>query len=484
MSYSVVIFGASGDLTRRKLVPALYNLYRKKRLPLPIHIVGVSRSPLSDDEWRDRLAGDAKEFTGDHFDPDLWRAFAAMLHYQPGDLTKQDDMVSLSDRLKQLESGNKSDRVYYLSTKPGLYVSAIRGLGDAGLADETEGARRVVIEKPFGRDQETSRELTAKVHEVFRESQVYRIDHYLGKETVQNLMVLRFANSIFEPMWNRNYVDHVQITVAESVKVGSRAGYYDTAGVLRDMFQNHLLQLMTIAAMETPARFEAELVRDEKVKVLQSVRPMQADDVAANTLRAQYNGYLDENEVPTTSQTATYAAVKLHIDNWRWQGVPFYLRSGKGMSCRTTQIVIQFREPPHLIMPDAVLSSFEGNRLVIQIQPNEGIQLHFQSKVPDDNMNMRLATLDFRFDQQFKSELPEAYQRLLLDALQGDASLFARADEVELAWSIIDPILAVWEDTALPKLERYEEGFWGPDLSRDWMRAQGREWFDVCPVLK
>ena len=483
MAHSIVIFGASGDLTSRKLIPALYNLFRKKRLPAPINIVGVSRRQKSNEQWRNELAEVVAKFTGNRFDSNLWSEFASTIHYESGDITSTDDFKKLAARLDTLESGKPSQRVFYLSTKPALYASAFQGLGAAGLADESNGPRRVVIEKPIGTDQASARALTEELHKVFHENQAYRIDHYLGKETVQNLMVLRFANSIFEPIWNRNYVDHVQITVAESVKVGSRAGYYDTSGVLRDMFQNHLLQLMTITAMEAPAKFAAKLVRDEKVKVLQAVRPLRGGDFAADTLRAQYNGYLNEPGVPPSSQTATYAALKLHIDNWRWQGVPFYLRSGKAMSCRTTQIVIQFREPPHLIMPDVAPNSVEANRLVVQIQPNEGIQMHFQTKVPDDNMNMRLTTLDFNFSRQFKSEMPEAYERLLLDALQGDASLFARADEVELAWGIIDPIIAAWQSPAAPPLERYDDGFWGPNSGSEWMRAQGREWFDVCPVL-
>ena len=483
MSHSIVIFGATGDLTSRKLIPALYNLFRKKRLPPPINIVGVSRSKLSDDDWRTALATDVAKHTGDKFDANVWSEFASIVFYQYGDITNADDYNALAKRLDELESGKPSDRVFYLSTKPALYAPAFQGLGAAGLTDESNGARRLVIEKPFGTDQATARELTSELHKHFTEDQAYRIDHYLGKETVQNMMVLRFANTIFEPVWNRNYVDHVQITVAESVKVGSRAGYYDTSGVLRDMFQNHLLQLMTITAMEAPAKFEAKLVRDEKVKILQAVRPLRDEDFASDTMRGQYEGYLDEPGVPPSSQTATYAALKLHIDNWRWQGVPFYLRSGKSMSCRTTQIVIQFRETPHLIMPDAAPSSVEANRLVIQIQPNEGIQMHFQTKVPDDNMNMRLTTLDFNFHRQFKSEMPEAYERLLLDALHGDASLFARADEVELAWGLIDPIIDAWRSPAAPPLEHYANGFWGPNSGTEWMRAQGREWFDVCPVL-
>jgi glucose-6-phosphate 1-dehydrogenase len=319
---------------------------------------------------------------------------------------------------------------------------------------------------------------------VFREVQVYRIDHYLGKETVQNVLVLRFANTIFEPVWNRNYVDHVQITVAEEVLVGRRGGYYDTAGVLRDMFQNHLLQLLMITAMEAPVRYRADAIRDEKVKVLQAIHPPGSEDVARFSVRGQYRGYLDEPGVAGKSQTATFAAIRLEVDNWRWQGVPFYLRSGKGMSCRTTQIVIQFREPPTMLFQSGARLHRAANRLVIQVQPDEGIQLHFQSKVPDAGMQLRLTDLDFRFAREFKSELPEAYQRLLLDALAGDASLFARADEVELAWGIIDPIIAAWTEHGRPSLCQYEPGYWGPEESTRWMHEQGREWFDTCPVIR
>jgi glucose-6-phosphate 1-dehydrogenase len=318
---------------------------------------------------------------------------------------------------------------------------------------------------------------------VFSEHQVYRIDHYLGKETVQNLMVLRFANTIFEPVWNRNYIDHVQITVAEEVTIGSRAGYYETAGIIRDMFQNHLLQLMTITAMEPPVRYAADAVRDEKVKVLQAVRPMTDEMLEVDTFRGQYLGYLDEQDVPADSKTATFAAIKLWIDNWRWQGVPFFLRSGKAMSCRTTQIVIQFREPPHMLFADGPRGGCQANRLVIQVQPAEGIQLHFQTKVPDQGMRMRQTDLDFRYDREFHGTMPEAYERLLLDALDGDASLFARADEVEAAWKICDPILANWQTAAAPPVYPYEEGYWGPPESTEWMRAAGCEWFDTCPVL-
>jgi glucose-6-phosphate 1-dehydrogenase len=364
-----------------------------------------------------------------------------------------------------------------------LYESALENLGQAQLATENgAGSRRVVVEKPFGTDLESARSLNDVVHRSFEEHQVYRIDHYLGKETVQNLLVLRFANSIFEPVWNRNYIDHVQITVAEEDLVGTRGPYYDEAGVLRDMFQNHLLQLMMITAMEAPSRYEAAAVRNEKVKILEATRGLSGADFANDTVRGQYQGYLDEDGVAPDSQTATFAAVKLFVDTWRWQGVPFYLRSGKGMSCRTTQIVVQFREPPHMLFGDR--PAMASNRLVIQIQPAEGIQLHFQTKVPDSGMALRMTELDFDFRRHYAGEQPDAYKRLLQDVAAGDASLFTRSDEVELAWSIIDPILTAWDGPAAPELEVYQPGYWGPGSAAAWMSEQGRQWFDSCPVLQ
>lgn len=483
MPHTIVIFGASGDLTRRKLIPALFALKRKRRLPEGTRVVGVSRSPMSDDEWRSALREFAVKDSAQQISEELWSEFAEQITYCQGDATDRQDFEHFIKYLQQLEGIVATDRIYYLSTHPSLYAPIVDQLGASGAAVEDHGTRRLIVEKPFGVDLTSAIRLNQLLHSVFREEQIYRIDHYLGKESVQNLLVLRFANTIFEPVWNRNFIDHIQITVAESVKVGSRAGYYDKSGVLRDMFQNHLLQLMMITAMEAPARFEPELVRDEKAKVLRSIRIPVAEEVCRDSLRGQYVGYRQEPNVPEDSQTATFAAVKLHIDNWRWQGVPFYLRSGKAMSCRTTQIVIQFREPPHLLFDDAKTDHFESNRLVIQIQPAEGIQLHFQTKVPDAGMSLRLTDLDFSFRRQFSEELPDAYQRLLLDALQGDASLFARSDEVELAWKIIDPILANWQSTQQPQLLPYEPGFWGPNESLEWMYNQGRQWFDVCPVL-
>jgi glucose-6-phosphate 1-dehydrogenase len=341
----------------------------------------------------------------------------------------------------------------------------------------------VVIEKPFGTDLASARQLNQAVHRVFAEDQVYRIDHYLGKETVQNLLVLRFANSIFEPVWNRNFIDHVQITVAEELTIGHRAAYYDAVGVLRDMFQNHLLQLLTLTAMEPPCAYEADTIRDEKVKVLRAVRPMTRQEVAEGTIRGQYRKYRDEPGVPPDSRTATFAAVRFLVDNWRWQGVPFFLRSGKAMPCQTTQIVIQFRQPPHLLFAGGPRDAADSNRLVIQVQPAEGIQVHFYTKVPDAGMKLRQTDLSFQYHEQFRGPMPEAYQRLLLDVIHGDASLFTRADEVELAWTIVDSIAAAWAEGGEPPLAFYEAGDWGPPLAAAWIARQNRQWFDYCPVL-
>jgi len=483
MAHTFVIFGASGDLTSRKLIPALYQLHRKGRLPGDTQIVGFSRTKYTHEAWRDELRESTETYLDASLDVPAWDDFARKVFYHAGDLTQVEDVRSLRQFLDERESGDSCARVYYLSTAPRFYEPAVANLGKSGLADSACGERRVVIEKPFGTDLASARKLNEAVHAVFREDQVFRIDHYLGKETVQNILVFRFANSIFEPVWNRNYVDHVQITVAEEVEIGSRAGYYDHSGVLRDMFQNHLLQLMMVTAMESPVRYDADSVRDEKVKVLRSVRTADDNEIVRNTVRGQYRGYLDEKDVPTDSHTATFAAVKLWVDNWRWQGVPFYLRSGKAMSCRTTQIVIQFRQPPHMLFPIGPSAEGNGNRLVIQVQPAEGIQLHFHTKVPDAGMQFRQTDLDFRFAREFQGALPDAYQRLLLDAMHGDASLFARSDEVELAWSIIDPIIGTWAKLDQPALATYEPNFWGPEESAAWMQAQGRQWFDLCPVL-
>ncbi|MDR3234420.1 MAG: glucose-6-phosphate dehydrogenase [Planctomycetaceae bacterium] len=483
--HSLVIFGASGDLTSRKLIPALYNLFRKNRLPKFINVVGFSRTKMSSGDWRNKLAETTKQFANKSFSQDVWNQFAARIHYFAGDIEESESFGQLDSLLKTLEGEDEVHRLFYLSTAPVFYRSATEQLGKAGMSVDSPGhSCRIVIEKPFGTDLESAQNLNETVHRNFDESQIYRIDHYLGKETVNNILILRFANAIFEPIWNRNYIGNIQITANEEVMVGRRAGYYEKAGVLRDMFQNHLLQILTFAAMEPPARFDAKSVRDEKVKVLQSIRSMTADEVLQNSVCGQYRSYRDEAGVKTGSQTATYGALRLFIDNWRWNGVPIFLRSGKAMSCRTTQIVINFRQPPHKMFANDEVSTLPlpGNRLVLQLQPAEGIQVHFETKIPDTDMQMRSSELRFNFLDKFCGELPDSYERLLLDALNGDASLFARSDEVEAAWRIIDPIQKCWESSRIIDPEFYEQGSMGPAHADRWIESFGVRWFDLCPM--
>lgn len=498
---TIIIFGASGDLTQRKLIPALYTLDAEGRLPEDYAIIGMARSAFDDAGFRAHLRGGVQAHARlSHRDDAAWERFAAHLHYCQGDY---DDPAAYAALARQIAASDDAcatcgNHLFYLSTPPQLYGTIVAQLGAAGLnrkgADGAEGFARIIIEKPFGRDLPSAQALNAQLHEVFDESQVYRIDHYLGKETVQNIMVFRFGNAIFEPVWNRNYVDHVQITVAEEVAVGARAGYYDTAGVLRDVFQNHLLQLMTLIAIEPPAAFNAKFLRDEKVKVLQAVRPMRSEEVPGATVRGQYRTYRDEPGVRPGSTTATYAAVRLAVDNWRWQGVPFYLRSGKLMAQKATEITIQFKDVPHKLFAPGEGGSPHANFITFCIQPEEGMHLRFETKIPGAGMRLRSVEMDFQFGEEFgHTALPDAYERLLLDALNGDASLFARADEIELSWQIIDPIQAAWDasdqarpaaegwrtETA-PPLEFYEKGTWGP-LGADRLLTQvGRHWRITC----
>jgi glucose-6-phosphate 1-dehydrogenase len=466
-----VIFGASGDLTRRKLIPALFSESRKGRLPADLRVIGTARTELTHDQFRQRLLEGCRELAGMETDPTAWEAFARTIYYAPADASQPDGLSPLLQQLRQLEQP-PANRLYYLATSPSTFAEILAQLGRLDMSAERDGWRRVVVEKPFGRDLGSAQVLNQVVHAAFEERQVFRIDHYLGKETAQNILYFRFLNTIFEPLWNRNYIDHVQITVAESVDVGHRAGYYDEAGVVRDVFQNHLLQLLTLVAMEPPAMFEADAVRNEKVKVLRALRPVRIED----TLRGQYRGY------QAGSQTPTFAAMKLFVDNWRWQGVPFYLRSGKALQDKISEIVIEFKAPPHVMFQLPPEYRLTPNFLSLCIQPNEGIHLRFETKVPGSSQETRSVYMDFQYAESFGDDrLPDAYERLLMDALNGDASLFTRSDEIEMAWRLVDPILEAWEHPALaPPLLSYEQGSWGPQEMEALLGRDGRRWRLSC----
>ena len=471
---TVVIFGASGDLTRRKLVPALYNLERKGRLPAGTRIVGFARRPYSHEDFRRELESALREFAPEDYQARRWADFAPRLFYVPGDAHDQAAFDRLAAFLN--ESGN-SDRLYYLATAPEFYAPIVENLGASGLAKENGGSRRIVVEKPFGRDLASARALDRTLHAVFEEGQIFRIDHYLGKETAQNVLFFRFGNVVFEPVWNRNYVDHVQITVAEKVDVGHRASFYDTTGVLRDMFQNHLLQLLALVAMEPPASFQADALRDERAKVLSAVRPLSEAAIRQSTVRGQYRGYRETEAVAPDSETATFGAMRLHVDNWRWQGVPFYLRSGKAMAEKTTEVIIQFRCPPHIMFPLPAREKIKPNLLALFIQPHEGIHQRFQAKVPDTVAETRSVDMEFHYAEDFADRsIPDAYERLLLDALSGDASLFTRSDSIELSWKLMDPILKEWEGSGPVPLAIYEQGSWGPPEADALLAREGRAW--------
>lgn len=480
MTTSIVIFGATGDLTRRKLIPSLYSLYCKGRLPEEFHIVGVARRDWTSDTFRSRARAGVAEFSKQPVDGAVWESLAERMEYVQGAFGDVEAYGRLQDQLTRWEGG-PANRLYYLATPPQFYADVVRQLGAHGMVSESDGWRRAVIEKPFGHDQASAAQLNRAVLDVLQEQQVYRIDHYLGKETVQNILIFRFANSIFEPVWNRNYIDNVQITVAETVDIEHRAGYYDSVGVVRDMFQNHLMQLLALTAMEPPASFDADALRNEKVKVLSSVRPILPTAVADHTVRGQYKGYRNAAGVAPESQTATYAAMRMYIDNWRWQGVPFYLRSGKALAEKSTEIVIQFKSPPHMMFPMPSDGEITSNVIGLCLQPDEGIHLEFEAKVPDTLADMREVLMDFHYAESFgETTIPDAYERLLLDALHGDASLFTRADAHEMAWGLVDPVLEGWASKSAPPLAYYEPGRWGPLAADKFLARDGRKWLRVC----
>ncbi len=472
----IVIFGVTGDLARRKLIPALYSNYIKGRLPEKLKIVGIGRRDWDDATMVDHAHKSLMEFASSVLEDETWETFKQLFSYALVNLPEPETYQNLKDHLDNIEDGD-ANRLYYLSIAPQFYGDAIENLGKLDMAREEAGWRRIVIEKPFGYDLETAQSLNKIVHSVFDESQVYRIDHYLGKETAQNILFMRFANTIFEPIWNRSHISNVQVTVAESVDVGTRAGYYDGSGVMRDMIQNHLLQLVSLVAMEPPSSFDADALRNEKVKVLQSIRPVDLQD----TVRAQYDGYLDADGVAENSSTPTYAGLKVFIDNWRWKDIPFYLRSGKALHDKTTQVNIQFKRPPNNIFPLAEKEDLSRNLLSICIQPDEGMHLTIQAKIPDEKL-AKSVDMEVHYDNAFATdELPDAYERLLLDAINGDAALFIRSDEIESAWRIVDPIIEGWENSSdAPAMQTYEKGSWGPSAAEQLLRKDEHIWRISC----
>jgi glucose-6-phosphate 1-dehydrogenase len=485
----MVIFGASGDLTARKLLPALYNLCRNNLLPKEFAIVGFAKDEFSEEDFRQRARKDLREYAGAPENCDLCDWLADRTYYITGDFANPADFVKLKDKITELDNQQhtQGNVFYYLATLPQFFAEIVHQLGEQALTNEDHGNwRRVIIEKPFGSDLESAKRLNRDIGQVLKETQIYRIDHYLGKETVQNILVFRFANGIFEPVWNRRYIDHVQITVSESLGVERRGGYYEHAGGLRDMIPNHVLQLLSLTTMEPPISFQADAVRDEQSKVLHAIQPIQPEDVLTRAIRGQYGegtiagehvpAYRNEEFVDPHSNVETFVALKLQLDSWRWADVPFYIRTGKRLAKRATEIVIQFRRAPLVLFRDTPVDKLTPNLLVIHIQPDEGISLSFGAKIPGAHVRVGDVKMDFRYADYFGTEPSTGYERLLYDCMIGDATLFQRADMVEAGWCVVEPILDVWKALPPRNFPNYAAGSWGPKEAEDLMKRDGRKW--------
>jgi glucose-6-phosphate 1-dehydrogenase len=493
----LVIFGAAGDLTKRKLIPALYNLKHSDLLSDNFAVVGVARAEMSDEELRRRLRDDMNEFASEEIDEQEWQWLAERLYYVSGDFEDEGTYDRVKTRLEELDQEHQAGGNYcfYLSSAPQYFATIVKHLGRVELTKEdAEHWRRVVIEKPFGRDLESARELNREIQQVLEEDQIYRIDHYLGKETVQNILVFRFGNSIFEPIWNRRYIDSVQITAAEKVGVEQRGGYYETAGALRDMVPNHLLQLVTLTAMEPPISFKPDAVRDEQVKILHAIQCPSPEEALRRTVRGQYDAgkidneqvpaYRDEPNVAKDSTTETFVALKLLIDNWRWADVPFYLRTGKRLAARDTEIAIRFKRAPFIMFRDTPVERLPSNRLVLHIQPDEGILVRFGAKIPGPTMKIGPVDMDFDYEDYFGDTPSTGYERLLHDCMVGDATLFQRADQVEAGWTVVEPIQKAWSTEPAPDFPNYQAGTWGPKEVDELLVRDDRAWEDTHDIRK
>jgi glucose-6-phosphate 1-dehydrogenase len=486
---AMVIFGASGDLTKRKLLPALYNLAKDNLLSKEFAVIGFARNELTTQEFRDKLSSEIAGFATTTVDPGLWSWFSERIYYVSGEFGDPAAFARLKAQLEEAQAAHHTggNCFYYLATAPAFFSPIVKQLGAAGLVEEKDGAwRRVIIEKPFGNDYETACALNREIRTVLQEKQIYRIDHYLGKETVQNIMVFRFSNGIFEPIWNRRYIDHVQITVAETVGVEARGAYYETAGTMRDMVPNHIFQLISLMAMEPPVSFDADAVRDEQAKILKAIPPMTPEEVLTRTVRGQYGEgsagdtkllpYRSELDVSPTSKTETYVALKLYVDNWRWADVPFYIRTGKHMPKRVTEISIQFKRAPFLLFRQTSVEKLTPNRLVLMLQPDEGISLSFGAKIPGPLVRMGNVKMDFHYKDYFGTTPSTGYERLLYDCMLGDATLFQRSDMVETAWSVVAPIQDVWEALPPRRFPNYAAGTWGPAEADEMLERDKRSW--------